>query len=86
MNCTTYRIELENIVLNVFKLINTHPSSMSRQKNMENSVRRYKETQFYRQSTSRPKDDRPGKRPTDQPETLRTSFRSVFQVDSTCKF
>lgn len=29
MNCTTYRTELENIV---FKLINTHPSSMSRQK------------------------------------------------------
>lgn len=85
MNCTTYRTELENIV---FKLINTHPSSMSRQKkkNMENSGRRYKETQFYRHSTSRPKDHCPGKRHIDHPEILRTSFRSVFQVDSTCKF
>lgn len=83
MNCTTYRTELENIV---FKLINTHPSSMSRQKKkkkmMENSGRRYKETQFYRHSTSRPKDHRPGKRHAEHPEIL----KAFFQVDSTCKF
>lgn len=43
MNCTTYRTELWNIV---FKSINTHPSSMSRQKNKnkEDSGRRYEET------------------------------------------
>lgn len=53
MNCTTYRSELENIV---FKSINTHPSSMSRQKKneKEDSGRRYEETQ--RHSTSGPID------------------------------
>lgn len=56
MNCTTYRSELENIV---FKSINTHPSSMSRQKKTKDFARRYEETLFYRHSTSCPIDRRP---------------------------